>query len=254
MEITVLGSGSYEPELKRHCSGYLIKIDRQNLVFDFGRGTLDQLSKLGINYFDIDSIFISHTHADHCSELSSFLHISLVRPRTARFKEKHLTIYGPEGLKKTLNHIVEAFNLTKYWPSRNIKIKKLANHTVVKGKSWTLQSYTVKHSPALNCLAFRLKSKNKILAYSGDTEDCSGLRKACKDADLAIVETSNPKGSWGHMNGEIVGRLAQDSKIKKLILTHVSPYYVKKFNVKKEVKKFYGGPVFIAKDLLKVRI
>jgi len=77
MEITVLGSGTYQPELKRHCSGYLIKISRQNLVFDFGRGTLDQLLKLGINYFDIDSIFISHTHADHCSELSSFLHITL---------------------------------------------------------------------------------------------------------------------------------------------------------------------------------
>jgi len=255
MEITVLGSGTYQPELKRHCSGYLIKISRQNLVFDFGRGTLDQLLKLGINYFDIDSIFISHTHADHCSELSSFLHITLARPPTAKFKERDLTIYGPKGLKKNLNHILRAFNLTKYWPLRNIKVKELVNNSVVKGKSWMVQSYIVKHSPTLNCLAFRLKSKNKILAYSGDTEDCLGLRKACKNADLAIIEASNPKGfGSGHMTGEIVGQLAQDSKLKKLILTHISPRYLKNFNVKKEVKKFYEGPVFIAKDLMKIKI
>jgi len=255
MQITILGSGTYQPELKRHSSGYLVKIGKQNLVFDFGRGTLDQLLKSGVNYFEIDSVFISHTHADHCSELSSFLHITLAKPATSKFKEKDLIIYGPKGIKQTLDHMLKAFDLKKYWPTHNIKVKELMNNSVVKNRNWTLKSYIVKHSPTLNCLAFRLSSKNKTLAYSGDTEDCIGLRKACKNTDLAIIETSNPKGvGSGHMTGEVVGQLAQNSKVKKLVLTHISPYYLKNFDVKKEVKKFYKGPVFIAKDLMKIKI
>ncbi len=87
MEITILGSGNYQPLKKdRYFPAYLVKAGKQNLVFDFGRGALGQLLKLGIKYYEIDAIFISHTHADHCSELSSFLHIALAEPPIGKFR------------------------------------------------------------------------------------------------------------------------------------------------------------------------
>ena len=256
MELIILGSGTYQPELTRHSSSYLVKIDKQNLVFDFGRGTLDQLLKVGINYYDINVIFITHTHADHCSELSSFLHIALAEPEKGKFRKKNIAIYGPKGIKKTINHIAKAFGLEKFQPPHKVEIKELTNGDVVKGRNWTVRSYKVKHSQTIKCLSYRLKSKNKILAYSGDTEDCSGLRRSCKNADLAIIEASWPKelDIKGHMTGEKAGRIAQELKIQKLILTHIAPYYLKNFNVKGEVKTFYKGPILIAKDLMKIKV
>jgi ribonuclease BN (tRNA processing enzyme) len=99
-------------------------------------------------------------------------------------------------------------------------------------------------------------SGSKIFCYSGDTPDCAGLRKTCQKADLAIIETSWPKTIKviSHLTGEQVGKIASDCQVKKLILTHVAPYYLKNFNVIKDVKENYQGPVALAKDLMKIKI
>lgn len=267
MELTILGSGTYQPQLNRHPSSYLVKVNKQNLIFDFGRGIMDQLLKLNLTYADIDVIFITHTHADHCEELGSFLHIAVAEPATKEYSKKilavnnkcrtkDLTIYGPRGIKKTVQYLLKAFNIAHHKPEHKIEIKELKDGDLVKSKGWTVKSYRVVHTLNMNCFAYRIMSKNKVLAYSGDTGDCKGLRQACKNSDLAIIETSWPKEfkPWGHMSGDKVGQVAQETKVKKLVLTHIAPYSLKNFNLKKEVKKFYKGPVVIAKDLMKIKI
>jgi ribonuclease BN (tRNA processing enzyme) len=256
MKLTILGSGTYQPELKRHPASYLLQINKQNIVFDFGRGVLDKLLQLGINYHEIDTIFISHTHADHCSELSSFLHIALAEPPTGKFRKKAITIYGPPDFKKSIFHLLLAFDLSKFKPVHKVKIKELTNNSQIKGKGWVVSSYLVKHSKTLKCLVYRVKSNKKIFCYSGDSANCPGLRKACFNANLAVLETSWPKSfkpKW-HLTGEMVGEIAKECRIKKIILTHIAPYYLNNFNVIKEVKEIYKGPVLLAKDLMTINI
>lgn len=256
MELTILGSGTYQPELDRHASSYLIKTGQQNLVFDFGRGVLDQLMKAGINYYDIDYIFISHMHADHCSELSPFLHIALAEPEKGKFRQKDITIYGPKGLKKTVKNILEAFGLQKSRPRYKVNIIELGDNDFVKNKNWLIKTYTTKHFPTIASLAYRLEVERKIIAYSGDTERCLGLEKACQSADLAIVEACwhKIKPLAGHLSAEKTAEIAKKAKVKKLILTHISPYYMKEYNIKELAQKYYKGPIIIAKDLMKIKI
>ena len=256
MKVTILGSGSYQPEYKRHSASHFVQIDKQNLVFDFGRGVLDQLQKSKVEYYQIDKIFISHLHSDHWSEIAPFLHIALAEPLTDKLRKKDITIYGPVGFKKAYNLLLTAFDLKKFNPKYKVGVVELKNNSVVKGKNWTIKSHLVKHSSRHKCLGYRLTSKGKVLAYSGDTEDCPGLRKACHQADLAIVETSWPEKlkPKGHMTGKSVGQMAEQEKIKKLVCTHMSPYFLKHFDVKKIVKKYYKGPVVIAKDLMEIII
>lgn len=258
MKLTILGSGTYQPELKRHSSSYLLQLAQYNIVLDFGRGVLDQLLKLNISYHEIDNIFISHLHADHCSELGAFLHIALGEPRKGKKRKKNITIYGPKGITKTINHLLKAFNLEKHVrehpPKYNINIIELKSGQVIRKSGWAVEVYKAKHT--INGFCYRIKSNNKILAYSGDTEDCTGLRKACKNADLAIVETSWPKSliTSGHLSGEKVGEIASACKVKKLALTHLAPYYLKHYQPKKEVAKYYSGPIVIARDLMEIKI
>ncbi len=256
MEVIILGSGTYQPELTRHASSYLVKIKSKNLVFDFGRGALGQLLKVGIEYYDIDQIFISHTHPDHCSELSSFLHIALSEPRYGKFRKADLTIYGPKGIKQIVSYLFKAFNFTVFKPKYKILIKELTRDKIIQDKDYTIKNFEASHDTNINCLCYKIKSRGKVLAYSGDTRDCAGLRKACQGADLAIIEASWPqKSKYGnHLTGSQAAQIAQEAKVKKLVLTHVAPYYLKHYNVVKEAKKYFKGPVSIAKDLKKIKI
>lgn len=249
MELTILGSGTYQPELKRHCSSYLLKIEKQILVFDFGRGTLDGLLKEKIHYYDIDCVFISHTHPDHFSELASLLHISLAEPETGKFRKKDLVIYGPAGFKKAVNYLLTS-DLLGFKPKHKVEIKEIGENDEIVNEDWLIKSYPVRHSLTKKCLAFRIESAGKILAYSGDTEPCLGLINACKNADLAIIEASWPleMKPQGHMSAESAAKSANEAKVKKLVLSHISPSYLKNFDLRNEAKKFYSKPVIIAKD------
>jgi len=254
MELTVLGSGTYIPELNRHCASYLLKVGSQNLVFDFGRGTVGQLLKEGINYYDIDAIFITHTHADHCSELSSFLQIALEGPPLENLRNKDLKIYGPVGIDKMVHNIMSAFGIVDNTVKFKTEIKELKDGECVEGEDWKVKLLEVEHKPSRVCSAYRVESENKVFAYSGDTEDCDGLRNACKEADLAIIETNNTndKEKQGHMTGKLTGKVAQESNVKKLVVTHVSPDYLE--NVLEDVKKEYKGSVVLAEDMMKIVI
>lgn len=256
MKLTILGSGSYQPELKRHCASHLVQIGRQNLVFDFGRGCLDQLLKLKINYYDIDAIFISHTHPDHFSELASFLHIALFEPGEGRFRRKTITIYGPKGIKQAINHISLAMGLKNAKPKYPVKTQEITSGKTIKGKGWKIIGYQTLHVKYLNCLALRLIDKGEIFAYSGDSGDSLGLRQALKNADLGLVEASWPKELRPqiHLTASQAGIIAREENVKKLVLTHASPNYWRKFDLKKEAKKYFKGPVILAKDLMKIKV
>jgi ribonuclease BN (tRNA processing enzyme) len=256
MRLTILGSGTYQPELKRHCASHLIQIGRQNLVFDFGRGCLNQLLMLGINYYDIDAIFISHTHPDHFSELASFLHIALFEPGQARLRRKPITIYGPRGIIKAVNHLSLAMGLKSAQPKYPVITKEMTSGKIIKGKGWKITVYPTFHVKDINSLAWRLIIGRKIFAYSGDSGDSLGLRQAIKNADLGLIEASWPKELEPkmHLTAEQAGKICQESGVKKLVLTHVSPYYRQNFDIRKEAKKYFKGPVLLAKDLMKIKI
>ncbi|MBN2097722.1 MAG: ribonuclease Z, partial [Candidatus Omnitrophica bacterium] len=65
MEVTILGSGTGVPALKRNAAGLLIKVENENLLFDSGPGIIRKLLELGLTYHDIDYIFYTHFHTDH---------------------------------------------------------------------------------------------------------------------------------------------------------------------------------------------
>jgi len=167
-----------------------------------------------------------------------------------------VTIYGPVGFKKVMNHFYQAFHFKKFKYKYKIFIKELKNLDSIVGNGWELKCYSTSHSRILKSLAYRLESKNKVLAYSGDTKDCLGLRRACNQADLAILEASWPKAmkTKDHLSAEEAGKIAQELGVKKLVLTHMAPYYLENFDVKKEAEKFYNGQVILAKDLMKIKI
>ncbi len=255
MKITILGSGTFVPELKRTCSSYLLEKDNKKIVFDFGRGTIRNLLKLKINLYDIDKIFISHMHTDHSTELASFIQFIIDAPEKQKLKDEY-TIYGPRGIQKDIQNMFKTFHIEKHKHISRIKIKEIKK--ALKIGPLKIKSFEAKHNnyntPSLSCLGYNIFSGKKKLCYSGDGSYCESLKEACKNADLAIVEATGPK-EWnlkGHISGEDLGKLAQETKIKKLVVTHIANTYLPR--VKKDIRMNYNGKMIMAKDLMEFRL
>ncbi|MBW1822481.1 MAG: ribonuclease Z, partial [Deltaproteobacteria bacterium] len=71
--VTILGSGTCVPSLKRSSCSVLVEVSDSKLLFDSGPGTMRRLLEAGITIFDISFIFYSHLHPDHTGELVTFL-------------------------------------------------------------------------------------------------------------------------------------------------------------------------------------
>jgi len=253
MKLTILGSGTFVPELNRNCSGYLVELGKEKIILDFGRGTIHNLLKMKINLYELDKIFISHMHTDHSSELPPFISFIINSPEKKELKNKYI-IYGPKGIKKRLNKLLESFNLHKHKNLGRIQIKELSNKDVIKWNNWKIKPFKVKHGNNLNCLSYRIESEKKVLFYLGDSAYSEELIKGCQNSDVAILEATLPEKwkSKEHMNGKEAGKLATKANVKNLIITHVANTYLS--DVKKDVRKEYKGKFSIAKDLMKILI
>ena len=255
MKLTILGSGICFPELERHFSSYLVQTNGLNLVFDFGTGAIDGLLKVGLNYYDIDIIFLTHLHTDHFSELPALLFTSLAEPPGRELWTKDLIIYGPKGFRKRYNYLSKAFNLKKYKPKYKVIVKELKDSDITKINNCIIKSYQVEHSKSHLCLAYRIESEDKILTYSGDSGDCQGLREACQNSDLAILEATMGEDLIEmHLNGELAGKIAQETNVKKLILSHISSGIIQNYHPVEKAKLHFKGEVLLAEDGMEIEV
>lgn len=255
MKLTILGSGTYQPELGRNSSAYLIETLRSKICFDFGRGAIERLYQAKGHPNDLEAIFISHWHPDHVSDLLPLLHIILAPSGDWPKRKKPLKIFGPRGTIRSIDYFKKATLLDKFDNKDKIKIVEIKND-LVRGPDWQVNSYKTFHNAGVAASSYRLKSANKIFAYSGDTAESAGLKNALKDADVALVEAGWPekKAPKIHLSGSKAGKLAREANVKRLIITHVSPYYLKNFNPQLDAETTFGCPVILAKDLMSVDI
>ncbi|UGQ09851.1 ribonuclease Z [Yinghuangia sp. ASG 101] len=65
-ELVVLGTASQAPTRHRNHNGYLLRWDREGLLFDPGEGTQRQMLYAGVAASDITRICVTHFHGDHC--------------------------------------------------------------------------------------------------------------------------------------------------------------------------------------------
>ncbi|GAY08846.1 ribonuclease Z [Pseudonocardia sp. N23] len=65
-ELVVLGTASQAPTRHRNHNGYLLRWDREGLLFDPGEGTQRQLLFAGVASSAITRMCLTHFHGDHC--------------------------------------------------------------------------------------------------------------------------------------------------------------------------------------------
>ena len=72
VRLTVLGACGAWPEPGQACSGFLVEQDGFRLLVDAGYATMPRLLE-HVPVGELDAVFISHGHPDHCADLNPLL-------------------------------------------------------------------------------------------------------------------------------------------------------------------------------------
>ena len=247
MKLIILGSGTCVPSKRRAPSGYLLESGNDKTLLDGGSGTLRQIAKAGIDYSSVQTVMYTHFHVDHTAELLPLLFSRKHDP--SPLLSKKLNIYGPVGM---LEHIIRLDGFAGSWVYRDndsITIKELkANDEIILG-GCRVSCHSTYHQS--NSLGYRIRSDNgKIFSYTGDTDRGDRLIPLLQDADIAVAECSFPDSSkiTGHLTPSELARIAQDAKVKKLLLTHLYPVMdtVEPIPI---IQSLFKGNVEITEDL-----
>lgn len=248
MKITILGSGTAAPRIKRNMSGYLLETDSKKILIDSGAGTIRQLLKIKTSLLDINHIFYTHFHNDHINDLPAIIFSN----NYGNFRKKTLNLYGPKGFKKYYGILMEKIlNVGRL--HYKINIKEMKDNSKVKINNITISSKRTKHTE--NSVAYRVESNNKAIVYTGDTDFSNKIVEIAKNADLLILECSFPdeKKTKGHLTPSLAGTIARKAKVKKLVLTHFYPE-CDLVDIKAQCSKEYKGKIVLAKDIMKVKV
>jgi ribonuclease BN (tRNA processing enzyme) len=254
MSIILLGSGTSIPLPYRASPSVLWLGENGPVLMDMGPGTLQQLSKIGINHDKITHILISHFHPDHTADLIHFLFVTRYFPGL-KYRDP-LILTGPTGIVNFIKKIQRAYGTWLDVPDKHIKIEEMDIHKSDRRsyRGYELISQPVKHS--LHSLAYRIEITNgKHFVYSGDTAFCDEIVDISQGCDLLILECASPenKPMEGHLTPSQAGRIASLSKTKKLVLTHFYPD-VLKTDIVGNCRKTYSGELIIGSDRLHLRI
>ena len=116
------------------------------------------------------------------------------------------------------------------------------------------------------CFGYRLEAEGKIIAISGDAVACTGLDRLAFGADvliqccyLAEEEITNPalKQLAEHViaTSDQVGKIATLNKVKKLVLTHITPKSERMMNsLIEDVRRDYKGEICLGEDLMIINL
>jgi ribonuclease Z len=96
LSLFFLGTAGSVPSSRRGLPGLLVRRGGDRLLFDCGEGTQRQLLR-SAGLIDLDSVFITHFHADHWLGLPGMLKSFALRERS-----EPLAVYGPRGLKQLM--------------------------------------------------------------------------------------------------------------------------------------------------------
>lgn len=269
--VQVLGSGGPELQDKRASSSYLVWENGQaRVLVDAGGGSALRFGESGAQMSQLDVILFSHFHVDHSGDFAALIKSSWFEDRN-----RPLPIFGPPGndfMPSTTEFVSDLFGdkhgayryLSELLTPEEQGSYKMQPHNVIANstpvsafRSGDLSTSAVKvvHA-AVPALAWRVEIGGKVIVFSGDTNgEGEGLVRAAMNADLFIAHNAVPEGATGverrlHMPPSVIGQIADQAKVKRLVLSHrMLRTLGKEDETQSEIRKRYSGPIVFANDL-----
>ncbi len=220
------------------------------LLIDSGPGILRKMLEVGITYQDPDLLLYTHLHPDHTADLVPILFAC----KYGDFpREKDLLCVGGPGFKFFFEELEKLYAPWIKPPSYPLTVKEVHKEPLLYRD---IQIFSKPVAHISGSVGYRIEFKNgKSIAISGDMDYCQNMIDLGIEVDLLVLECSFPdeRKVEGHLTPSLAGRIAFESRCKKLLLTHLYPV-CDQFDIVHQCRQTYEGEIVLGEDLLKIRI
>ena len=243
--VQILGSGGPRVNRDRASASYLIWIGAQaRILVDMGGGAFLRLGQAQAKLSDLSLVAISHLHPDHVSDLPALLWLS------HQARKDPLPIAGPSG-----NDVAPSFPmfLSRLFDEKNgafqvlgptlgatqgktgggvrlevgvVDVTKAEPPIVFDRQGVTVTALGIPHGN-LPTLAYRVQTRNVSVVFSSDqTGTNPRFVEFAKGANVLVMHLNIAAGATSplHASPAVVGRVAQDAGVGRLIVSHIGPF------------------------------
>lgn len=295
-EFVALGTASQVPTRTRAHQAGLLRWDREVVLFDPGEGTQRQLTFAGVAAASIGRICVTHLHGDHCLGLPGVLQrialdgrqepVDLYFPAAGqefvdRLRHASAAADGPE----VREHPVDTDGVVDAWSDLVLSARALDHRVPAYG--WRLQEPDgVRVLPdrlaaagvtgpdvgrllregELEVEGRRVRAQDvteprpgQSFAFVMDTRRCAAAVELCRDADLAVCESTYLSTEaelaerYAHLTATDAAAIALEAGARRLVLTHYSARYPDEQVLGDEARRTFAD-VVAARDLDRVPV
>jgi ribonuclease BN (tRNA processing enzyme) len=266
--VQILGSGGPAINRDRASTSYLLWIGAQaRILVDMGGGAFLRFGQAQARLSDLSLVAISHLHPDHVSDLPALLWLS------HQARKDPLPIAGPSG-----NDVAPSFPmfLSRLFDEKNgafqvlgptlgatqsktgggvrldvgiVDVTKAEPSIVFDRQGVTVTALGIPHG-SLPTLTYRVQTRDVSVVFGSDqTGTNPRFVEFAKGANVLVMHLAIAAGTSSplHASPAVVGRVAQDAGVGRLIVSHIGQFDLDAAIA--ELKKFYTGPLTVGADL-----
>jgi len=257
MQLVVLGSGTSVFHPRRTSAGFWLETEAGSILLDCGADAPHRMAQENLDWPNLDAIWISHLHLDHCAGLAPFLFGIKWAPGIDK-REKPLRIFGCEGLEKLLKTIDNAQNYKLFDQKFAIEIHEFAPAESAHAFDLLagIRAEAISTPHRVESLAIRLTDRGgATIVYTSDTGFSEAVADFARNVDLLILECSffRDKPTRKHLELKDAMQIAKLAGPKQLLLTHLYPEW-DDVDLVGEARKLWPGETIEARDVLRLEI
>ena len=140
LDVVFLGTGGSIPSARRNTASVLVRRGGDRIMFDCGEGTQRQMQR-SVGLIPVDSIFLTHLHADHYLGLPG-----LIKSYEMQDRAEPLDIYGPPGLVSLFDSMARIVGRPRY----EITLTELNRGEAVERDEYAIEPFDVSHRIVAN--------------------------------------------------------------------------------------------------------
>jgi len=279
--VTLLGTGSPVPSVKRFGPAVLVQVGTKTLLFDAGRGVSQRMVQAGVRLGSLDALFLTHLHSDHTVGIPD-LWLTGWLPLPVASRKGAFRVYGPVGTKALMENLERAYDwdittrVADQKLSREdvaVAVTEFAEGVVFDADDVKVTAFEVDHGDLVKpAFGFRVDYKGRSVAISGDTRFNENLIRHATGTDLLIHQVAMAREELLKSSKPVQLILAHHTKPDEaaVVFTRTHPglavYYhfslqgspkippPTEKDVLDATRATYSGPLLLGEDLMKFSI
>ena len=278
--VTLLGTGSPNPVMRRFGPGVLIQAGGQSLLIDCGRGVTQRLLQAGLKLGAVDALFVTHLHSDHVVGIPDLWLTGWLEANYAQ-RVGPFRVFGPAGSQNLMDGLVKAYDwdikariADQKLDAANVRpeVVEIRQGVVYDKGGVKVTAFEVDHGELLKpAFGFRIDHGGRSVTISGDTRFNENLIKHASGTDLLIHQVAAVREELmaspvfkaildHHTKPEEAGVVFTRAKPKLAVYYHFVLLGTPKVPpvTEKEVvdmtRKTYAGPLVVGEDLMAFRL